>query len=161
MQFGFVIPTGDVDTVLEMSVELEQAGMSAPSMPASRKSVRSRLARSAQSPSPPIWAVAQVGSERSMARAPRCDGVLPFRRTSRDPFAALEPDDVRELRRLRPDAGWDIVLEGSSNPDDAVSMTRVAALRDAGASWWIESPWNLPGGIEAARARGREGPPPV
>ncbi len=88
-------------------------------------------------------------------------GCAPFRRTSRDPFAALEPDDVRELRRLRPDAGWEIVLEGSSNPDDPVSMTRVAALRDAGASWWIESPWNLPGGIEAARARGRQGPPPI
>ncbi|MGL5928043.1 MAG: LLM class flavin-dependent oxidoreductase [Dermatophilaceae bacterium] len=114
-----------------------------------------------QKPGPPIWAVARVDAERSMARALRCDGVLPFRRTADDPFAALEPDDVRALRGRAPHPGWDIVIEGSSDPEDPVSLARVAALREAGASWWVESPWDLPGGVGAARERGRAGPPSI
>jgi alkanesulfonate monooxygenase SsuD/methylene tetrahydromethanopterin reductase-like flavin-dependent oxidoreductase (luciferase family) len=107
--------------------------------------------RPVQRPGPPIWAVAQVGRERSVARALRCDGALPFVVTG-ESFGPPSPDDVRALRAQRPDPAWDIVVEGMSDPG-------AAALADAGATWWVESPWTLPGGLTAARERGRQGPP--
>jgi len=112
-----------------------------------------------QRPGPPIWVVAQAGSDRSMGRALRCDGALPFKRTGPDSFSSLDPDDVRAVRGLRPDPAWDVVIEGNSVTGDRQSQERVAALAEAGASWWVESPWALPGGLAQARERGLEGPP--
>jgi alkanesulfonate monooxygenase SsuD/methylene tetrahydromethanopterin reductase-like flavin-dependent oxidoreductase (luciferase family) len=112
-----------------------------------------------QRPGPPIWVVAQAGSPRSMDRALRCDGVLPFSRTGPTSFAPLDPDDVRAVRALRPDPAWDVVIEGNSVAGDAHSLDRVAALAQAGATWWVESPWDLPGGLAQARERGLQGPP--
>jgi alkanesulfonate monooxygenase SsuD/methylene tetrahydromethanopterin reductase-like flavin-dependent oxidoreductase (luciferase family) len=116
-----------------------------------------------QRPRPPIWPVAQFGSERSMGRALRWDGVLPFKVTPEHAFARLEPADVAELRRFANDAGkdesWDIALEGVTPLGDQEAIEKVARHAEAGATWWIESMWDEPGGVEAVRRRIAAGPP--
>jgi alkanesulfonate monooxygenase SsuD/methylene tetrahydromethanopterin reductase-like flavin-dependent oxidoreductase (luciferase family) len=121
--------------------------------------------RPVQQPRPPVWVVTQLGAERSMKRAFRWDGALPFKKTPDNPYAPLEPGDVARLRRLATehngDRVWDIALEGMTPVGDAAATDRVARLADAGATWWIESMWEHPGGVDAVRERIAAGPPDV
>lgn len=110
-----------------------------------------------QRPRVPIWVVGAWPSERSMARAARWDGVLPYPRGG----APLTPALVAEIRswivdrRGRAD-GYDIVVEGtSSGPDDGAA----GALAEAGATWWVESDWESD--FATLRRRIEAGPPRV
>lgn len=117
-----------------------------------------------QQPRPPIWVVGMIGSERSLERAMRWDGVIPWRRNPDGSTGEITPGIVASLRddavaARGSAAGFEIVVEGVTPPDDRAATDRVRALRDAGATWWIESMWEHPGGMAAVRERIAAGPP--
>jgi hypothetical protein len=89
----------------------------------------------------------------------RWDGVVP-----QVAGRAVEPSDIRaiatEARRVRGESPFAIVAEGSSVPGEAEWLARVAAYREAGATWWVESFWANPN-PNGVRARLRAGPPRV
>ncbi len=74
---------------------------------------------------------------------------------------------IRDLVRYVTDnrteaAPIDLVIEGvtpAERPDEWVHT--VGPLAEAGATWWIESKWDVPGGMDAVRRRVQQGPPRV
>ncbi len=127
-----------------------------------------------QRPRIPIWVAGALGSERSLGRALRYDGVLPNKFGPDHAILAITPADVTELAamaaaRRGADAGpFDIVVEGviESNNPQAIA-TRVRPMAEAGATWWIEAMWSAidamdtPEGQSAVLARIRLGPPRI
>jgi alkanesulfonate monooxygenase SsuD/methylene tetrahydromethanopterin reductase-like flavin-dependent oxidoreductase (luciferase family) len=110
-----------------------------------------------QRPHIPIWVVGAWPAEKSMARAARHDGLLP--NVVGD--GTYAPDLIAEMRdwiaaRRGSLGGYDIVLEGPTEPGDADDEMRAFAA--AGATWWIESNWES---FDPADARRRieAGPP--
>jgi len=124
-----------------------------------------------QRPRVPIWVVGAWPRPRSMRRAARWDGWLPYH-LPREGEAELTPEVLREgvewLRERRAAAGltmdgYDVVAEGTTDPahgDGAAAVVRRWA--DAGATWWLEADWSSmePAAVRAAaEARLRAGPP--
>ncbi|MDG4821721.1 LLM class flavin-dependent oxidoreductase [Asanoa sp. WMMD1127] len=92
----------------------------------------------------PIWVVARFGRPRSMRRALRCDGVVP--EFTGD---AAGPAGVRELRAWLAERGvaadYDVIAEGETPvADPAAAAAVVAPWAAAGATWWLESRWEMP-----------------
>lgn len=119
-----------------------------------------------QRPRIPIWVVGAWPRERSMRRALRYDGVLPNKIGADGGFAPLTPDDVGEIHAYvderRSGGPFDIVVEGVTPADDRAEAASIArSYAEAGATWWIESMWDVPGGVAAVRARIDSGPPRV
>ena len=113
------------------------------------------IGASVQQPRPPVWCVGAIGSERSMARALRWDGLLP-QVVGTDGARAATLDEVAAVRARVGDRPYDIVVEGEHTEHSP------AAWADAGATWWIESMWGALREKSAATAaidRLREGPP--
>ena len=55
---------------------------------------------------------------------------------------------------------FDLVVDGNTPADDpAAAAAETRRWADAGATWWLEAPWGLPGGVEALRRRIAAGPP--
>jgi alkanesulfonate monooxygenase SsuD/methylene tetrahydromethanopterin reductase-like flavin-dependent oxidoreductase (luciferase family) len=114
-----------------------------------------------QRPRIPIWVVGAWGSERSMSRALRYDGLLPHVASA----GAYAPPLVAEIRswiaERRSVDDFEIVVEGTTRADDAAAaVAEVSRWADAGATWWIESDWeNLDPAV--ARRRIEAGPPPL
>lgn len=107
-----------------------------------------------QRPRIPVWVVGAWPSERSMGRAARWDGVLPY-----VPGGEVSPAVVADIRdwiteRRGTLGGYDIVVEGVA---DATDLAEVRALADAGATWFVHSDWEA--GPGAIRRRIEEGPP--
>ena len=119
-----------------------------------------------QRPRVPIWVVGAWPSERSMGRALRYDGVLAASVGGDAGSPGVTPQTIRQIREYvrengRGD-GYDIVWEGQTpggDPEKAASIVRPYA--EAGATWWIESPWTPPNAPEDLRRRIRQGPPRV
>jgi alkanesulfonate monooxygenase SsuD/methylene tetrahydromethanopterin reductase-like flavin-dependent oxidoreductase (luciferase family) len=106
----------------------------------------------------PIWVVGAHGSERSMTRVLRCDGLVP---TITGPEGGRQPtpDEVLEMLRWLDDhggrpAGFDVVVEGETDPGD-VSPVRPW---EPSATWWLETRWTSDD-PNAARKRIGAGPP--
>ena len=125
-----------------------------------------------QQPRIPIWVVAAWGSERSMARALRYDGILPTRIDAEGKHVPVTPDDVRGIaayaaaRRGREEPALDIIVEGVIEGNDPAAIaTKVRPMAEAGATWWIEAMWSAiddmttPEGQAAVLDRLRLGPP--
>lgn len=120
-----------------------------------------------QSPRIPIWVVGAWPRERSMRRALRYDGILPNKMNADEATGALTPEDVRAVAAYaaehRAEPGpFDIVIEGTTpgdDPDRAAATVR--PLAEAGATWWIESPWEAPNAPEDLCVRIRQGPPRI
>ena len=106
-----------------------------------------------QRPRIPVWPIAGWPSPRSMGRAARWDGALLQAVGSE---AELATADVRaaaawlagrraELAAAGQDVPehYDVVVQGAlpEHPDE--SAERVAALADAGATWWVEARWDV------------------
>lgn len=120
-----------------------------------------------QQPRVPVWVVGAHPSEKSLSRAAKWDGLLPTKvgHSESTPFG---PDDLSEVvaavRPLReaaglPWAGYDVIAEGVSRPGGP-GVTAVAAWREAGATFWVESDWS--GGDDAVERHLRRieaGPP--
>jgi len=112
----------------------------------------------------PIWVAATWPKPRPVSRAARFDGVMPIL----DPFTEqMTPQHVRELvafvaERRDSDAPFDVAVSyapWSDDPKDDVATA--AAYRDAGATWYLEAGFPLPGGggLERLRDHVRRGPP--
>jgi hypothetical protein len=77
----------------------------------------------------------------------------------------VTPEIIREIKEYvgenrEEDDTFDIVREGQTlgeDPRQAASIVRPYA--EAGATWWIESPWMPPNEPEDLRVRIRQGPP--
>jgi alkanesulfonate monooxygenase SsuD/methylene tetrahydromethanopterin reductase-like flavin-dependent oxidoreductase (luciferase family) len=120
------------------------------------------LPRPVQRPRVPIWVVGAWPSEKSMNRALRYDGLLAYTMRSE-----VTPEDIMAMKTYveeKRGAGspFDIVWEGQTpgeDPEASASMVRPYA--EAGATWWIESPWTPPNYPEDLRRRIKQGPPRV
>jgi alkanesulfonate monooxygenase SsuD/methylene tetrahydromethanopterin reductase-like flavin-dependent oxidoreductase (luciferase family) len=121
-----------------------------------------------QQPRIPIWTVGAWPRPKSMRRVLRCDGILPVVVSDDRQLQDTTPDAIREIRAFveanRTEPGpFEIVMEGETPgdaPDQAAAI--VGKWADAGATWWIESRWELPRdaeGLKVARERILQGPP--
>lgn len=109
-----------------------------------------------QSPHPPVWCVGALvpgrARQRSLERAARWEGVFAAvvgaeghsgltteaLRELVDRIAALRDADGRSM------AGYDVVVEGDSHGSFGEVRPPVQRWADAGATWWVESWWDLP-----------------
>lgn len=156
----------DALTVLERSssgerfdvdgTHLTVTGMRLRPVPVARPDGRTRI---------PVWVVGAFPSDRSMGRAVRYDGVVPQLRGDRAE-EPLSPQEVAEVvawvREHRdPAAGpFDVVLHGELPADRGEAREHVAALAEAGATWFVDALWDPAVATpEALRARVRQGPP--
>lgn len=117
-----------------------------------------------QRPGPPIWVVGAWPRPRSMARALRYDGVLPYPLAADGTPGDLTPEVVAAIAAYaaeqRGGAPFEIVAEGTTPADDAAAAAaKVGRLAEAGATWWIESPWEAPNRPDDLRRRIVAGPP--
>ena len=126
--------------------------------------------RPVQEPRIPIWVVGAWPRPKSMRRVLRCDGILP---TVGGEVGSHLPshEQVAEIRawlvEQEPERGasMDIVMEGETPADDSGAAARqVAEWREAGATWWLETRWEMFAGDESERAaavqdRLQAGPP--
>lgn len=123
-----------------------------------------------QQPRVPIWVVGAWPRAASMRRAARWDGLIATVMTDDRTFSQPTPEDIRamklfveEEREKNGHTGpFDIVIEGITPGDDQDKAAEILVpLSEAGATWWIESMWDVPGGMKAVRKRIRQGPPHV
>jgi alkanesulfonate monooxygenase SsuD/methylene tetrahydromethanopterin reductase-like flavin-dependent oxidoreductase (luciferase family) len=120
-----------------------------------------RVGRPVQEPIP-IWVVGVWPRPRSMRRVLRCDGIIP------QYSGEGSPQELRELREWLGQRGvtepFDVLSEGETPAGDA---ERAAAIvrpwRDAGATWWMETRWEMPhdsaGRMREVEERIAAGPP--
>jgi hypothetical protein len=118
----------------------------------------------------PIWVVGAWPFEKSMTRVLRCDGILPNIIKDKS-FASTEPDDISAILawlRERGGAGedFDFVVEGETEAGNAEqAREKIGPLLDAGATWWLETRWEMPLASEQkladVRRRIESGPPMV
>jgi hypothetical protein len=119
---------------------------------------------SVQQPRIPIWVVAIWPRPKSVDRAVRYDGIMPYLAGPDGEPAAATPDDVRAMvAAVREHKGegepFDIILDGTTPADDAhAAREQVRPLAEAGATWWIESDWQN-ASVASLRERIAAGPP--
>ena len=114
-----------------------------------------------QRPRIPVWVVGAWPSRKSMGRTLRYDGVL----VAAVGGSPVTPETIREISEYTEenregDGPFDIVWEGQTpgeDPERVASIVRPYA--EAGATWWIESPWTPPNEPDDLRVRIRQGPP--
>ena len=111
-----------------------------------------------QTPHPPVWCVGALvhGSarQRSLERAARWQAILPSVLTeAKAQNSGLTLEDLREILDrvgvLRADAGlsmegYDVVVEGDSHGSFGPVHPPTRPWEDVGATWWVESWWDLP-----------------
>jgi len=103
-----------------------------------------------QQPRIPIWVVGLWPRPKSMRRVARYDGLLPAIKNPDGSHAEITPQAVREMKtyldeRRQGMAPIDIVIEGGETTADTLpaAVDRAAALEAAGATWWLESMWDV------------------
>lgn len=114
-----------------------------------------------------IWVVGLLGSNRSMSRVIKYQGLLPSVRDGNRKWRMLEPGDVEPMQAFVEQQGcdesYDIVVEGTTLGDDSVkAQEEVRKWQDAGATWWVESMGQTqdePGRRELFKERVTQGPP--
>ena len=92
----------------------------------------------------PIWVVGVWPRPKSMRRVLRCDGIIPQYGDGDD-----TPEVMRQLRRWldEHDArdGFDVLSEGETPAGDReAAIAAVTPWADAGATWWMETNWEMP-----------------
>lgn len=123
-----------------------------------------------QRPRVSIWVVGAWPRSRSMRRAARWDGWLPYH-LPRGSEGNLTPEvlqegvawvqDRRSAEGLSAD-DYDVVVEGTTPPDREAAAAVVQPWAEAGATWWIEADWSSTDPdlvMSAARGRLSAGPP--
>ena len=89
----------------------------------------------------PIWVVGAWPRPKSMRRVLRCDGLIPS--YDGDDWGPDRLDEAVAWMGERTDRHIDIVMEGeTADPGDADADVRPWA--EAGATWWLESRWEMP-----------------
>lgn len=120
------------------------------------------LPKPVQRPRIPIWVggSAQIGPV--VRRAARYDGIMPYKLPTTDTWEDFTPDDIRSLRasiqaHRAGDGPFDIVLGGQQRGDDwDRERAKIAALADAGMTWWGE--WIPASDFDTMRAAIERGP---
>ena len=118
-----------------------------------------------QRPRIPIWVVGAWPSRKSMRRALRYDGMLAATVSGSAESPGVTPETISQIKKYaeenrQGEGPFDIIWEGQTpgeDPERAASMVRPYA--EAGATWWIESPWTPPNEPEDLRVRINQGPP--
>lgn len=129
-------------------------------------------------PGPPVarpriatWCVGMTGARKSMARAARCDGLLPAFRGHGPDLTGLTIDDwasaATEVAALRQELGYtgayDVSAEGDFALDEWDRCRDFAAdLAGRGYTWYVDSSWSQMGQPDedaVIRARIDAGPP--
>lgn len=102
-----------------------------------------------QQPHLPIWIVGVWPRTRSMQRVLKCDGLIPHVMNDEGKFVDMTPAALREMKRYV-DANrtattpFDFIIEGSTRElDVSQAKDKLAEWEDAGATWWMESMFNL------------------
>ncbi len=122
----------------------------------------------AQQPRIPIWVVGAWPRPRSMRRVLKYDGILPMVMGDSGAPRQAAPDDIRAIRdyvaeRRTEPTPFDIVVEGVTPGDDPTHAADIVRpWAEAGATWWIEALWELPGRsvtLDDVRRRAEQGPP--
>ncbi len=127
-----------------------------------------------QTAHPPVWCVGALvpgrSRQRSLERAARWQGVFPSVAAGQEGHSGLTLETCRELvdriAELRAQAGlsmqgYDVVVEGDSHGGFGSVRPPVQPWADAGATWWVESWWDLPDspeGVAELRRRVALGP---
>lgn len=119
-----------------------------------------------QQPRIPIWVVGAWPKQRSMRRAARWDGLLPYKPSDGSAYGAeLTPDDIREMRKFIAEqrsetTPYDIVMEGATPGDDPARAAEIIGpFVEAGITWWLESMWTAAADSTDVLTRIRQGPP--
>lgn len=90
----------------------------------------------------PIWVVGVWPRPKSMRRVLRCDGVLP---QYQDEASPAELTALREWLANHAAPALDILAEGETPADDpAAAAAEAARWAAAGATWWLETRWEMP-----------------
>lgn len=111
-----------------------------------------------QQPRIPIWAVGIWKRGKSMRRTLRCDGIIPAKTAG-----PLTVEDVRDIRawadaEREGQPPLEIIVEGTTHSLGRAAAADLTASRaDAGATWWIDTAYDVP--AEKIRAHVRQGPP--
>lgn len=129
----------------------------------------------AQTPHPPVWVVGMLvhgkQRQRSLERAARWQGIFPAASGGPEGSSGLTLEALAEVvervKALRADAGlpwegYDVVVEGDSHGDFGDVHGSPQPWADAGATWWLESWWDVPprpDGVDELRRRVAAGPP--
>jgi hypothetical protein len=100
-----------------------------------------------------------------MRRALRYDGMLAATVGGGAESPSVTPETISEIKDYvgeirEEDGAFDIVWEGQTpgeDPRQAASIVRPFA--EAGATWWIESPWTPPNEPDDLLRRIKQGPP--
>lgn len=121
-----------------------------------------------QSPRIPIWVVGAWPRMKSMARVLRWDGLLPNKLNPDGGHAQITSDDIKTMkafideRRSPQTTLFDIIMEGETPGDDhARAASIILPFAEAGATWWLESMWSAPDGLNSVRTRIEQGPPRI
>lgn len=112
--------------------------------------------RPVQQPRIPIWVGGQLTRRGPRARALRWDGAALYR-IEPPGWEDVRPEEIAELRADAP-SGFDIAVGGRTWDDPVAARGYVAAISEAGATWWheyIEPATPLP----AVREHIERGPP--
>lgn len=116
-----------------------------------------------QRPRIPIWITGTWPPKISMKRAVQFDGILPNYVTPEGTMGehAVEAiEGIAEYVRVSGvDHPVDIVIEGNTPDSSPESVAIVEQWRNAGGTWWIESPWSHENDFDYLRARIAAGPP--
>jgi len=115
--------------------------------------------RPVQRPRIPIWVVAAWPHERSVERALRWDGMV---LQTEDPVevAAIVAHARARREALGRPGPFEIVVQGSTPPDQAVAAAAARPFGEAGATWWIDADWSETS-LDRLAARVAAGPPRV
>lgn len=95
-----------------------------------------------QQPRIPIWVGGMWPNKAPFRRAARYDGVFPI--VDRASFAA-NPEEIRAIRALiaehrTSDAPQDVIVQAESRGVSTAEMAKsIAALADAGVTWWLQT----------------------
>ncbi|HKV83323.1 MAG TPA: LLM class flavin-dependent oxidoreductase [Ktedonobacterales bacterium] len=120
------------------------------------------LPRPIQSPRIPLWVAGGWPRRGPFRRAARWDGAL-VKSIHHETRRWLALDDFRDCvtflreRRGTQDGAFDIVASGEAPDDPAEARAKMAALEEAGATWWTEE--GLGWSLDELRQRIRIGPP--
>jgi hypothetical protein len=108
----------------------------------------------------PIWMVGAWGSDKSMRRVLKCDGLLPqkVRPPNSDPneHAAITPAELHDIiawvrANRTATTPFDYVIEAPFGVDPVKEAEIMAPWQEAGATWWIDSMWMAENNDEGKR----------
>ena len=128
------------------------------------------LPRPVQQPRIPIWVGAVLPNRAPLRRAACWDGVFPIRMGGQDEMPPpVTAADVREVLAVvaaeraggaaDPRAPFDVVVSGETGVDPGRDADELAALAEAGTTWWAEHVNEWRGSVDDMRRHIRRGPP--